>query len=81
MSISGSIVTYLILWWMVLFMVLPWGVTRVNPDVLLPGQDPASPAKANMLKKLAATTVISLVLFGLVYLVISSGMISLRPEV
>jgi len=80
MSISGSIVTYLILWWMVLFMVLPWGITRVNPDQLLPGEDPASPAKANMLKKLAATTVISLVLFGLVYLVISSGMISLRPE-
>jgi len=81
MSISGSIVTYLILWWMVLFMVLPWGITRVDPDQLLPGEDPASPAKGNMVKKLAATTVISFVLYGLVYFIITSGIVSLRPEV
>ena len=80
MSISGAIVTYLILWWMVLFMVLPWGISRVDPDQLLPGEDPASPAKANMLKKLAATTIITFVLFGLVYLIITSGIISFRPE-
>ena len=51
MSLILGLAVYLVLWWLTLFMVLPWGVTRVDKDELLPGEDPGSPAKPNLLRK------------------------------
>lgn len=69
---------YAIIWWLVIFMVLPWGVRRIEPKDLGLGEDAGAPQKPNMLMKLAVTTVLSGVIFGLVYLVIVSGVISFR---
>ena len=81
MTISEFLVAYIIIWWLVLFMVLPFGINRVNPDILLPGQDPGSPAKGRMILKLCVTSGISLVLLGVYYLIATSGMISFREPV
>ena len=73
-----GLATYVIIWWLVIFMVLPWGVCRIDPEDLGAGQDPGAPEKPRMILKLAITTVVSGVIFGLVYLVIVSGVISFR---
>lgn len=73
-----GLAVYVIIWWLVIFMVLPWGVRRIDPEDLGPGEDPGAPAKPRMAMKLAITTVISGVLFGLFYLVMISGVISFR---
>ncbi len=74
-----SIVTFLIVWWVVLFMVLPFGVNRVrNPD---DGHDPGAPEKPMLIRKLLATTGITIILFGIIFAVVSSGVISLRDLV
>lgn len=57
--ISGTVV-YLITWWTVLFAVLPWGVRQPDqPHDFVGG----APVKANMKKKLIATTLISAVIW------------------
>jgi predicted secreted protein len=76
MSLTEIVVVYIIIWWLVLFMVLPFGITRVDPDTLLPGQDPGSPAKGRMVLKLVITSGITAVLVGIYCFVATTGLIS-----
>jgi predicted secreted protein len=78
MSYTEIFVVYVIIWWLVLFMVLPFGITRVDPDTLLPGQDPGSPARGRMLLKLGITSSITAVLVCIYYFVTTTGLISLK---
>jgi len=78
MTLWTGIAVYIIIWWLVIFMVLPWGVRRIDSEALGKGEDPGAPEKPRMLTKLLVTTVISAVIFSLVYLVIISGVISFR---
>lgn len=73
-----SLATYAIIWWLVILMVLPWGIRRIEPEDLREGDDAGAPEKPRMLMKVAVTTGISGVIFGLVYLVVISGVISFR---
>ena len=76
MSITLGFAVYLVLWWLTLFMVLPWGISRVNASDLLPGEDPGAPAKPQLLKKFIITTAVSLVFFAIFYFIYESGVIS-----
>ena len=78
MSLTLGFAVYVVLWWLTLFMILPWGVSQVNPDDLLPGEDPGAPAKPQIVKKFIITTGVSLVFFAIFYLVYESGVISFR---
>ncbi len=78
MSLIFGLAIYLVFWWLTLLMVLPWGVTRVEQEDLLPGEDPGAPAKPNLLRKFVITTLVSLVFFGVFYFIYESGVISLR---
>ena len=70
-------VTFVIVWWLVLFMVLPFGV-RPSDDVQ-PGTEPGAPGRPRMAIKLAVTTLIALCLTGLILWILQSGFIRLRP--
>jgi predicted secreted protein len=66
MSISSAIAIYFVLWWVVLFMVLPFGVrsqTEAGETVL--GTDPGAPVLPSMARKLLWTTIVSLILFAI----------------
>jgi len=78
MDFWTGLAVYIIIWWLVIFMVLPWGVRQIDPDDLLEGEDPGAPAKPRMVLKLAITTGISGVVFVLVHLIIQSGVSSFR---
>jgi predicted secreted protein len=78
MSYTEIFVVYVIIWWLVLFMVLPFGITRVDPTTLLPGQDPGSPAEGKMVIKLGITSGITAVLVSIYYFVTTTGLISLK---
>jgi len=78
MSLPELLVVYVVIWWLVLFMVLPWGISRVDPTQLLPGQDQGSPQKGRMVLKLFLTSIISLALLGVYYLVATSGLVTFR---
>ena len=56
---------YFIIWWLVLFTVLPWGVrSQHEAGDIAPGTDPGAPVLARMGRKLIWTTVISAVIFA-----------------
>ena len=75
-----DIVVYIILWWLVLFMVLPVGVRTahdLNQEVE-PGHAPSAPMQPRILWKFVATTLIAGVLLGAFLLVQQSDLISFR---
>ncbi len=81
MSTTGSIAIYVIIWWLVLFVVLPLGAKqKIDPADVAEGQDPGAPAKPMMAMKVLLTTAISMVVFAIFYFAYTSGWISLRPE-
>ena len=77
MSWVSGIVVYVILWWIVLFMVLPFGVRR--SEEVEPGHEAGAPANPMLWRKALITTAIAAVLWGLAYWVIESDLISFRP--
>jgi predicted secreted protein len=57
---------YFIIWWVVLFMVLPWGVhSQSESGEVAPGTDPGAPAVHVVWRKLLWTTAIASILFGI----------------
>ena len=68
---------FVIIWWLVLFMVLPFGAQA--PDKVEPGHADSAPAKPRMPLKLLITTLIALGLTALFVLTMEQGWIRLRP--
>jgi len=76
MSWLTSLVVYFLIWWVVLFAVLPWGVRREeNPQA---GHDPGAPAKTYLWIKIGATSLVSAILWLVAYWLITSSWISFR---
>ena len=72
-----GVMVYVVIWWMVLLMVLPWGVkVPENPE---PGHATSAPQNPMMWRKALITTLISAVLWGIAYWLIESEWLSLRP--
>ncbi len=66
MTISSAIAIYFVLWWLVLFLVLPFGVrSQSESGEELHGTDPGAPMLAGMGRKVLWTTIVSMVLFAI----------------
>ena len=64
-SISTAFAIYFVLWWIVLFVTLPFGVRSQHEDgESIAGTDPGAPVMARMGRKLIWTTAISAVVFA-----------------
>ena len=68
MSVTGSIVIYVILWWLILFTVLPRDInSQKDKGYIVQGTDPGAPSNPNIVKKLIITTAITSILFAIIY--------------
>ena len=76
MAISTAIAIYFLIWWIVLFAVLPWGVSAQGEEGA-PGTDPGAPIVPRILAKLIWTTVVASVVFGLCTVVYINGLVTL----
>lgn len=76
MDVFGGIVVYVILWWLVLFTVLPWGVHP--PAEPGKGHATSAPARPRLLLKFAITTVIAAGFWFLAEYIITSGILVLN---
>ncbi|WP_068875405.1 MULTISPECIES: DUF1467 family protein [unclassified Phenylobacterium] len=74
-----SVAIFLTIWWTVLFAVLPLGVTSHAEAGIDKGDggDPGAPVDPKLKKKFVTTTLVSVVLFAIVWLVIKFGLITL----
>ena len=77
MTWLGAAVIFAIVWWLILFMVLPFGAAP--PDEVEPGMATSAPAKPRMGVKLAITTVLAACVTALIVWLMDSGLIQLRP--
>ena len=79
MSLPTSIAIYFIIWWMVLFAVLPWGVRSQHEDGPgAPGTDPGAPIASQMGRKLIWTTLISAAIFAVAWLAYNAGYLNIE---
>ena len=76
MDIVSGIVVYILLWWWVLFMVLPFGAKA--PETVTKGHATSAPEKPRLAKKMAITSVIALILWFGADAIISSGLFTFR---
>lgn len=77
MGLATSLAIYFIIWWLVLFTVLPWGAGshHERDEEVEPGNAPSAPVQPRLALKFAVTTAIAAVVFALVYAVIEYHLI------
>jgi predicted secreted protein len=68
-AVVMAIALYFVLWWTLLFAVLPWGVrSQHEAEEVTPGSDPGAPVKPLLLRKVFATSVVAAVVLAIVLL-------------
>lgn len=76
MDIASSIVVFIMVWWVVFFTVLPWGVEAQGPDES--GGLPAAPRQPRLRRKMAITTVIAVFVSAVVIWMVQARVIDFR---
>ena len=78
-TISTGFAIYFVLWWIVLFVTLPFGERSQHEDGEgAPGTDPGAPVMARMGGKLIWTTVISAVIFAAAMFAYNAGYLNVE---
>jgi predicted secreted protein len=79
MSLISALAIFFVIWWLVLFVVLPFGVHSQHEagDVTL-GSDRGAPERPLLARKFAITTVIAALVFAAVYIAFGVYMFSLE---
>ena len=69
-----GLATFLILWWLSLFIVLPIGVRgQAEEGSIEQGTEPGAPVRSNMIRNVIWATVLAVVFFLLTLAIISTG--------
>lgn len=76
MGLVTGIAVYLIVWWIVLFTVLPWGARP--PAETQPGHVESAPANPRLRLKFAVTTVLAAVVWAVIFTLVEMEIISFR---
>ena len=78
-TISTGFAIYFVLWWVTLFVTLPFGVRSQHEDGGgSPGTDPGAPVASQMGRKLIWTTAISAVIFVAAMLAYNAGFLNVE---
>lgn len=72
-----ALAIYTVVWWLVLFMVLPWGNRPIAAEDIAKGHAAGSPVRPRLLIKFGATTVIAAILFAIGYWMQSAGYLAM----
>ncbi len=76
MRVGTYVAIYFLIWWIVLFAVLPFGVrNQEEAGDVVPGTDPGAPALHRLWSKLGWTTLVATVVFGILLFVYERGLI------
>jgi predicted secreted protein len=78
MSLSLAIAIYVVLWWTVLFAILPIGVRTQGEDgSVVPGTPESAPSAPRLLRVVLITTLISGLLFAACWAAVRYGLVDL----
>ena len=76
MAIATAIAIYFLIWWIMLFAVLPWGV-RAQGEGGAPGTDPGAPTVPRLRAKLLWTTIAAGVVWAICAVLYTKGLVTL----
>jgi predicted secreted protein len=78
MTLGLALAIYAIIWWVVLFAMLPIGVrSQEEHGEVAPGTTESAPHQPRLLAKMLATTVVASIVFAAVYVIIVHKVIAL----
>jgi predicted secreted protein len=78
MTAAGALVTYVVVWWLIFFMALPFGAAPdENPRA---GTVESAPARPRLLLKVLVTSVLAALATWAIAWFIGSGIVQLRPR-
>lgn len=69
----NGLVVYIMIWWTTLFAVLPWGNAPAGQHE--EGMSGGAPEQPRLRQKFLITTLISALIWGLVWLIVKSGIV------
>lgn len=71
MNLISLVAIYFVVWWVVLFAILPWGTrTQEEEGEAILGSMPGAPAKPMLVKKAIGTSIVAAVIVGLLWLAV-----------
>jgi predicted secreted protein len=66
MSLALGIALYFIIWWTLLFTILPFGIrSQQEANQIVPGSDPGAPVLPQLGKKILINTIVAAILWGI----------------
>jgi predicted secreted protein len=77
MSITGSLIIYVLIWWIIFFSLLPIDVDRKHKQ-FVEGIDKGSPENPRIIKKLIYTTIITSIIFIGIFMLVKYDYLNLR---
>ena len=80
MGITGSIIVYVLIWWIIFFSILPVGI-QSNKEKFkekIAGADPGAPINPKIAKKFLITTIITSIIFIVIYYLVEFNLLNLR---
>ncbi len=80
MTATGAIIVYISIWWIVFFSVLPIGIKSQNIKFKdrMQGNDPGAPKNPKIAKKFLITTLITSIIFAVIYYLTVNNYLNLR---
>ena len=80
MGITGSIIVYVLIWWIIFFSVLPVGI-QSKKEIFkkhIDGIDQGAPNNPKIGKKFLITTIITSIIFIVIYYLVKFNILNLR---
>ena len=80
MGVTGSIIVYVMIWWIIFFSVLPIGI-QSNKEIYkekIGGNDPGAPKNPRIVQKFLLTTLITSIIFAVIYYLVRIDLLNLR---
>ncbi len=80
MGITGSIIVFVLIWWIIFFSVLPIGIqsNKEKFQEKIEGVDPGAPKNPKIVAKFLITTIITSIIFIVIYYLVKFNLLNLR---
>ena len=77
MSITGSLIIFVLIWWIIFFSLLPIDVDRKHKE-MVEGVDKGSPENPKIIKKIIYTTITTSIIFIGIFMLVKYDYLNLR---
>ena len=77
MSITGSLIIFVLIWWIIFFSLLPIDVDRKHKEIV-EGVDKGSPENPKIIKKIIYTTITTSIIFIGIFMLVKYDYLNLR---